>query len=98
MLKKWGVKNKFNNNYKKVSSKKSIKTQIFISYISLIIVVVIVLGGLSSFQNYRNTFDTLNNTMVNLAEVSSTVISNKLEVYKTVAADLGMNPVLSDSK
>ncbi|WP_313345172.1 methyl-accepting chemotaxis protein [Sedimentibacter sp.] len=94
MLKKRGVKDKSINH--KNSSKKSIKTQIFITYLSLIISVVIILGGLSAFQNYKTTFDTLENTMVNLAEVSSTVISSKLEVYKSVAADLGLNPVLSD--
>ncbi len=98
MLKKWGAKNKLKINYKKTNGKKSIKTQIFKSYISLIIVVVVILGGISSFQNYRTTFDTLENTMVNLAEVSSTVISNKLEIYKSVAADLGLNPVLSNFK
>jgi len=97
MLKKRGEKNK-SNARKKGVVKKSIKTQIFISYLSLIISVVIILGGLSAFQNYRTTFDTLENTMVNLAEVSSTVISSKLEVYKTVAADLGMNPVLSNTR
>ncbi|WP_312811728.1 bacteriohemerythrin [Sedimentibacter sp.] len=93
MLKKREKKDK---SIKKSSGKKSIKTQIFISYLSLIITVVIVLGGLSAFQNYKTTFDTLENTMVNLAEVSSTVIASKLEVYKSVAADLGLNPVLSD--
>ncbi len=98
MLKKWGVNNKIKINNKIKSSKKSIKTQIFKSYILLIMVVVVFLGGISAFQNYRTTFDTLENTMVNLTEVSSTVISNKLEVYKSVAADLGLNPVLSDSK
>lgn len=76
----------------------SIKTKIFTSFISLILVVVILLGGLSAYQNYNVTFDTLEQTMENLAQVSSSVISNKLEVYKTVAIDLGLNPVLSDLK
>ncbi len=76
----------------------SIKTKIFLSFISLILAVVILLGGLSAYQSYKVTFDTLEQTMVNLAQVSSNVISNKLEVYKAVAADLGLNPVLSDSK
>lgn len=80
----------------KKNKKSSIKTKIFINFIALILLVVIVLGGLSSYQNYKVTFNTLEQTMVNLAQSSSNVISNKLEVYKTVAADLGLNPVLSD--
>lgn len=78
------------------NKKSSIRTKIFINFIALILIVVIVLGGLSSYQNYKVTFDTLEQTMVNLAQSSSSVISNKLEVYKAVAADLGLNPVLAD--
>lgn len=97
MFKKRG-KNYKSKNHRKESGKKSIKTQIFISYLLLIIFVVVILGGLSAFQNYITTFDTLERTMVNITEVSSSVIAGKLEVYKAVAADLGMNPVLSNTK
>lgn len=95
------IDNKKLNNIDNIKSKnsvtkKSIKTQIFIRFISLILAVVILLGGLSAYENYKITFNTLENTMINLAQVSSGVISNKLEVYKTVASDLGLNPVLSD--
>lgn len=86
---------KKDKKYVKVTAS-SIKTKIFASFISLILTVVILLGILSSYQNYRVTFDTLEQTMVNLTQVSSNAISNKLEVYKAVAADLGLNPVLSD--
>lgn len=81
---------------KETTSGRSIRTKIFTTFISLILAVVILLGGLSAYQNYKTTFDTLEQTMVNLAQVSSDVISNKLEVYKAVAADIGLNPVLSD--
>lgn len=91
------IKLKLRNKEKKTTSNiKSIKTQIFVSFIALILAVVILLGGLSVYQNYKVTFDTLEQTMINLAHVSSDVISNKLEVYKSVAADMGLNPVLSD--
>lgn len=76
--------------------KGSIKTRIFSRSISLVTVVVIVLGGFSVYQNYSSTFETLKQTMVNLAQVSSDVIANKLDVYKTVASEFGLNPVLSD--
>lgn len=93
-LKNTGKKDK--KEKKTRSSVKSIKTKIFVNFIALILAVIIVLGGLSTYQNYKVTFDTLEQTMVNLAQVSSNVISNKLEVYEAVAADLGLNPVLSD--
>lgn len=82
---------------KELSNNSSLKTKIFFNFISLILIVVLVLGGLSTYQNYKLTFDTLEQTMVNLAQVSSNVISNKLEVYKAVAADFGLNPVVSDT-
>lgn len=78
------------------NKKDRIKVQIFKILVVLVLTVVVVLGGLSSFQSYKITFDTLEHTMVNLAQVSSSVISSKLETYKSVAADLGLNPILSD--
>ncbi len=91
------IKLKLRSKEKKTSGNiRSIKTKIFVSFIALIFAVIILLGGLSVYQNYKVTFDTLEQTMINLAYVSSDVISNKLEVYKSVAADLGLNPVLSD--
>jgi len=91
------IKLKLRSKEKKTSGNiRSIKTKIFVSFIALIFAVIILLGGLSVYQNYKVTFDTLEQTMINLAHVSSDVISNKLEVYKSVAADLGLNPVLSD--
>lgn len=92
------LKFNINKNIKTSESKSSIKTQIFIRFISLILVVVILLGGLSAYENYKITFKTLENTMINIAQVSSNAISNKLEIYKTVATDLGLNPLLTDQK
>ncbi|WMJ78635.1 MULTISPECIES: methyl-accepting chemotaxis protein [unclassified Sedimentibacter] len=92
-------KNKINRSRGNKESrvrKGSIKTRIFLRSISLVTVVVIVLGGFSVYQNYSSTFETLKQTMVNLAQVSSDVIANKLDVYKTVASEFGLNPVLSD--
>ncbi|MGD9568594.1 MAG: methyl-accepting chemotaxis protein [Sedimentibacter sp.] len=89
-------KNRKNKTNKTDNKLNSIKTKIFIRFLSLILIVVIILGGISTYQNYKTTFDTLEQTMVNLTQVSSNVISNKLEVYKAIASDLGLNPVVSD--
>lgn len=90
-------KNSSAKSYNNKTTKSSIKTKIFLRFISLILAVVIILGGVSSYQSYKVTFDTLEQTMVNLAQVSSNAISNKLEVYKAVAADFGLNPIVSDN-
>ncbi len=88
--------NKQKKKNKLAEKKSSIKSKIFISFMALMLTVIIVLGGVSTYQNYRVIFDTLEQTMTNLTQVSSEVISNELDKYKTVAVDLGLNPVLSD--
>lgn len=84
------IKNDIFNN------RSSIKTKIFIRILALILAVVVILGGLSTYQGYKLTINTLEQTMVNLAAVSSDSISNKIETYKTIAKDIGLNPVISD--
>ncbi|MGB4438640.1 MAG: methyl-accepting chemotaxis protein [Sedimentibacter sp.] len=81
-----------------ITNKSSIKSKIFISFIALILTVVIALGGISAFQSYNITFNTLEQTMNNVAEVSSNSVANKLEVYRAVASNIGLNQQLSDTK
>jgi len=76
---------------------KSIKTKIFINIVAIILVVVILIGSVSSFLCYKVTFDTLEQTMQNLAVASSDIVTQKLEIYKTIAADLGLVSRLSSS-
>lgn len=91
------VKFKSRNNKKNTAVNiKSMKTKMLVNFVALMLAVIILLVGLSIYQNYKVTFNTLEQTMINLAYVSSDVISSKLEVYKSIAADLGLNPVLSD--
>ena len=81
-----------------INDKSSIKSKIYLSFLALILTVVIVLGGISAYQSYNITFDTLEQTMNNVAQVSSSSVENKLEVYRAVASNIGLNSQLSDSK
>ncbi|MDW5299814.1 MAG: methyl-accepting chemotaxis protein [Sedimentibacter sp.] len=79
-----------------ITNKNSIKSKIFLSFISLILVVVLILGGISAYQSYRITFDILERTMNNIAQVSSESIENELDIYRAVADNIGLNQQLSD--
>ena len=81
---------------KLVKDKSSIKSKIFLSFIIIVLAVVIVLGCVSAYQSYNITFDTLEQTMNNVAQVSSDAVANKLEVYRAVASNIGLNQQLSD--
>ena len=68
---------------------KSIKTKLFVNIIGIMLVVQILTGFVSAYLCYKVTFDTLENTMDDVAVASAGVATQKLEIYKTIAADLG---------
>ena len=74
----------------------SIKARIFINIVATVLVVVILIGGLSAYLLYRDTFDTLAGTMDDIAVASAEVITQKLEIYKNIAAEVGLIARLSD--
>ena len=80
-----------------LNNSKSIKARIFKNVIAVVLVVVILIGSVSAYFCYRVTINTLSQTMENLATVSADVVSQKLEIYKTIAADLGLMSQLSSS-
>jgi methyl-accepting chemotaxis protein len=90
------IRKKFKDLAFTITNKTSIKSKIFLSFISLILAVVIILGGISAYQSYKITFDTLERTMDNVAQVSSESIENELDIYKAVANNIGLNQQLSD--
>ncbi|MGB4438054.1 MAG: methyl-accepting chemotaxis protein [Sedimentibacter sp.] len=73
----------------------SIKKKIFLNITLIILVVVILIGGVSSYLCYKVTFDTLEQTMGEVANASSDVVSKQLEIYKTIAAEVGLNSQLT---
>ncbi|MDD4779714.1 MAG: methyl-accepting chemotaxis protein, partial [Tissierellia bacterium] len=86
-----------NELFNLLNNSNSIKARIFKNIIVVVLVVIILIGSVSAYLCYRVTINTLNQTMDNLAVVSSEVVSQKLEIYKTIAADLGLMPQLSSS-
>lgn len=75
---------------------KSIKTNLFVSIVVIVVIAQIMVGGISAYLNYRSTFDTLENTMGDMAVIGSDSVRNKLEIYKTIASDIGLNAKLTD--
>lgn len=74
----------------------SIKKKIFANIICIILVVTILMGTVSAYLCYKVTFDTLEQTMGDLAVVSADIVTQKLEIYKTIVADLGLVSELSN--
>ncbi|MFA9424269.1 MAG: cache domain-containing protein, partial [Sedimentibacter sp.] len=73
----------------------SIKRKIFLNITAIILIVVIAIGGLSSYLCYKVTFDTLEQTMGEVAKASSNAVSKELDVYKSIASEIGLIPELS---
>lgn len=68
----------------------SIKRKMFVNITVIILVVVLAIGGVSSYLTYKVTFDTLEGTMQEIAASSADVVTMRLEVYKTIAAEVGL--------
>ncbi|MBP1925699.1 methyl-accepting chemotaxis protein [Sedimentibacter acidaminivorans] len=75
---------------------KSIKTKLFASIVAIVVIAQIVVGGVSAFLNYKSTFDTLEKTMSDVAIIGSNSVRNKLEVYETIASNIGLNAKLTN--
>lgn len=73
----------------------SIKKKMFLNITIIILVVVIMIGGLSAYLSYKVTFDTLEQTMQEVADASADVVTGKLETYKTIASEVGLISQLS---
>lgn len=75
----------------------SIKKKMVISITSIILTAIISIGVISSYMSYKSTFDTLENTMLEVAKSSADIVSRELNTYKTIAKELGMLPQLTNS-
>lgn len=75
----------------------SIKTKITFIILSIVIVLSITLGVISSYLNYKTTFDALEQTMTETSVIASERIIKELESYKNIAIGTGIIKDLSDS-
>ena len=69
---------------------KSIKRKLFLNITMIILFVVVLIGGVTSFLCYKVTFDILEQTMSEVAETSAKVVTRELDIYKNVAAEVGL--------
>lgn len=75
---------------------KSIKTKLFTSIVAIVVIAQVLVGGVSAFLNYKSTFDTLEKTMNDVAIIGSDSVKHKLEVYETIASNIGLNAKLTN--
>lgn len=75
---------------------KSIRTKLFASIVAIVVIAQVVVGGVSAYLNYKSTFDTLEKTMNDMAVIGSDSVRNKLEIYETIASDIGLNAKLTN--
>lgn len=75
---------------------KSIKTKLFASIVAIVVIAQVLVGGVSAFLNYKSTFDTLEKTMNDVAIIGSDSVKHKLEVYETIASNIGLNAKLTN--
>ena len=85
---------------KKIQTKikmNSIKAKITYIILSIVIVLSITLGVISSYLNYKTTFDALEQTMTETSVIAAERVIKELESYKNVAIGTGIIKDLSDS-
>lgn len=75
---------------------KSIKNKILASMVGLLVCVTLLLGSVSAWLNYRNTLATLEETMGEIASATAGQVGQHLQVFKTMAIDLGCTNRLAD--
>lgn len=75
---------------------KSIRTKILVWMLLSVFVSLTAVGGISTWLNYSSTIDTLNQTMIEMAETAAERIDQELDSYSNIAYVTGCIPQLSD--
>ncbi len=75
----------------------SIRKKMYISVTTIILAVVIMIGSVASYLCYNATFNSLEQTMQEVAKKSAEVVSKELNTYKTIAEEVGLISRLSAS-
>ena len=78
------------------NSKKSIKTKVNLTIVSIILMLSIIIGTIASYLNYKVVMDTLETSMIETAKVSANQMSDFLTSYKNVVSEVGTMPILSN--
>lgn len=75
---------------------KSIRTKILTAILALVFFSLALIGGISAFLNYTSTLNTLEQTMTETAILAAERIQGQLDLYKSIARELGQSAVLAD--
>lgn len=77
---------------------KSIRSKILVCMILTTLVSLLLVGGSSIWLNYESTIDTLEQTMVEMAETAAERVEQELKVYKKIAYESGSIARLASSQ
>lgn len=77
---------------------RSIRTKILLSIISIVLISLSVVGVVSSLLNYRSTYSTLEETMIEAVEIAANQVSGTLDGYKRMAVELAANPTMTKDR
>lgn len=75
---------------------KSIKQKILFSTLSIVVAIVLIAGSVSTYFSYRGTYKTLEQTLTETAKVAADRVAQEIHVYRSIAAEVGKLPQLSD--
>lgn len=76
---------------------KSIKSKILAGIISIVLISMILLGGITSYLNYKTAVETVETTLISVADVAGLAMRSKIKEIETVAEDLGQLTKLTET-
>lgn len=88
---------------KKTESKNSIKSKIQSKVIFIVFASLAIMGVVSCYLNYSSTTDTMEQSITEIARVSSELVSKELDSYRNIAIEIGCtarmaNPDFTDEQ
>ena len=75
-------------------NKKSIKTKLLATTLSILFLALAVVGGISVFVSYRSTVKSLEQTMIEAVEIAANQVDAKLQEYRTLLMEIATNDKL----
>ncbi len=73
----------------------SVGRKIFVFCVGMVCLSLITLGAISSYTNYRSTFETVQTDMTEIAETGANYVEWELRAYLNIAEELGQDPILA---
>lgn len=74
---------------------KSLKMKLLIAMIAMVLIAVSLLGGISVYMNYMSVDNTLEETLSEVANQASIIVSSKIQHDKNNVQELGLNTIIA---